>query len=104
MLLDRPTDPLRQRFGPFTIRTGEEDGEFFPTIPRHHIMIACATLGQTRDLIEDNVTGRVTEAVVERFEMIDIQQEQRQRQAMTDGKRESDQLRIDEETTIPKPR
>ena len=53
----------------------EQDGEFVGRGPRERIALAQAGLQPLRHLDEDLVTGRVPEALVQRLEAVDVDEQ-----------------------------
>ncbi len=74
-------------FGHFACAVGgcvrHEDNELFATVTRCEVIAARGMLEQTRDAGENVVADQMAKRVVVRLEIIDIEDGQRQRQAVT---------------------
>ena len=77
---------LTQHFGPLTadVETclGQHNSKFFAAIPACDVAAPHVALQDPAQVAQHRVTGFVTESVVEVFKIIDVDHDERQRQAL----------------------
>src|SRR5512140_748119 len=71
-------DPFGDNQGARGGRFGKNDRELLSTIPRNDIRGPGALPEEFPDLLKRNITGRVSMSVVELFEIVDIDHQERQ--------------------------
>jgi len=89
-LLDRRADPLGERPGLIEVRLPAQDGELLAAVAREHVLGADQLLDVLGELHQHLVAGEVAVGVVDLLEVIDVEQDQRQRGPVPRGERELD--------------
>ena len=77
--LDRDADAFADQFCNFRHGARHYDQEFLAAKPAYEVFLAQGTGAKRRDLLQNMVANRVTKPVVDRFEMVDIQNSDSQR-------------------------
>src|SRR5579862_4110051 len=75
-LADRVEEPSRERLERRLIRDGREDRELVAADARDEVAVAKARADPLRELDQHTVAGAVAEAVVDRLEVVEVEEEQ----------------------------
>ena len=70
----RGTDAFGGALSPVRVRFRQKQSELLPAVTRHKISVSCALLQHGRHTAQDRIARRMSEGVIERLEMICVEQ------------------------------